>query len=188
MKKLVLPVVLVLSAAAGGLAIAENTPTTRLSLKGLHPIGIRVEPIAAEAQKDGLSARAIHAAVHSQFRKAGLRVLTPEQRRQTLRRPCLVVNVATSKLNTGEHLYSIQVEVTQWVASLANPKLTVTAAIPVPAKTWSPATVFGIAPADQMNRDVRSAVDAMVEEFIDAYYKANPSETAFQARRGRRLR
>lgn len=188
MRRLMLPAVLAFSAAAGAPALAENSPATRLSLKGLEGIAIRVGPIDPDAQKDGLSAHAIQLAVHSQLRKAGLRVLTPEQQRQMLRRPCLLVNVATSKLNTGEHLYSIQVDVTQWVASLADPEVTVTAAIPVPAKTWSPANVFGIAPADQIIQHAQSAVSAMVDEFIDAYYKANPSETAFQTRRGLRLR
>ncbi len=188
MKALTPPLILAFVLAAGEPAFAENSPATRLSLKGLEGIGVRVEPIAAEAQKDGLSADALQSAVQSQLRKAGLRLLTSQQQRQTRRRPCLRVHVATSKLDTGEYLYSIHVEVNQWVASLADPKVSVTAAVPIPAQTWSPANVFGIAPADQMKRDVQGAVDSMVEEFIDAFYQANPSETAFRARRGGRAR
>ena len=188
MKELTLASVFALTVAVALPSLAENSPTTRLSLKGLDGIGILVEPIDPQARQDGLSVRAIHSAVQTQLGKAGLRVFTPEQQRRSLRRPCLHVNVATSKLETGEHLYSIQVELTQWVASLANPKVTVTAAIPVPAQTWSPAVRFGIAPAKQVSQDTQNAVGAMVEEFIDAYYMANPSETAFQARRDRLLR
>lgn len=184
MKSLTLLTVLVLTLAAAAPALAENSPATRLSLKGLNGIGLRVEPIDLEADKDGLSTRAVQSAVESRLRKAGIRLLTPEQRRQAPGRPCLVVNVATSKLNTGEHLYSIHVELTQWVASLVNPKVTVTGAIPVPAKTWSPANRFGIAPANQIGRHAQGMVGTMVDEFVDAYYKANPGKMAFYVRRG----
>jgi len=167
---------------------AENNPATRLSLKDLGGIAIYVEPIGAKAQQDGLSMRAIRGAVESRLRKAEIAVLSPEQQQKLLRRPCLVVRLDTSKLSTGEYLYSIHVEVTQWVASLADPAVTVAQAIPVPATTWSAAGVFGITPSGELSRDAHRAVDNMVGEFIDAYYKANPSQTAFRLRRIGKLR
>jgi len=84
--------------------------------------------------------------------------------------------VATSKLDTGEHLYSICLEVTQWVALLIDPEATVAKAIPVPASTWSPRGCFGIVPASDLSEDVGGAVDRMADEFIDAYRQANPAE------------
>lgn len=188
MKKLIFPIVLAFILFALSLATAENTPATRLSLKGLGGIGLRVQPIDPKAQRDGLSTRQIRAAVEARLRKAKIRLLTPEQQGKTLHRACLLVNVATSKLSTGEHLYSIHVEVTQWVATLTNPKRTVTTAIPVPAKTWSAPSVFGITPAKGIRQDAQEAVGAMVDEFIDAYYQANPGETALHAGRVGRLR
>ncbi|NQU20027.1 MAG: hypothetical protein HQ567_02000 [Candidatus Nealsonbacteria bacterium] len=180
MNRLIFPLAVALTAAVVAPAAAENSPASRLSLRGLTGVGLRVEPIAADALKAGLSTAAVRSAVESQLRKAGLPMLTPEQQRNTLRRPCLLVHVATSKLNTGEYLYSIHVEMTQWVASLANPEVKVTAAIPVPAKTWSSANVFGIAPGDQINGHIHEAVRTMVEEFLNAHQRANPSETAFR--------
>jgi len=162
---------------------AENNPATRLSLKDLGGIAIHVEPIGAKAQKDGLSLRAIRGAVESRLRKAEIAVLTHEQQQKLPRRPRLVVRLDTSQLSTGEYLYSIHTEVTQWVASLADPEVTVAQAIPVPATTWSAAGVFGITPPGELSRDAHHAVDKMVGEFIDAYYKANPSQTAFRLRR-----
>ena len=178
MKGLMLPaglgVILLLAAAVR----AENIPATRLSLKGLEGVALEVAPIAPDAARDGLSDAAIRSAVESRLRKAGIRILTPRQRLQTPRRPSLHVNVATSKLDTGEHLYSICLEVAQWVALMIDPEATVAAAIPVPARTWSPAGCFGIVPAGDLGEDVQQAVDRMVDEFIDAYHKANPAKSA----------
>ena len=175
--RIILPAALALSLAVG-LAWAENTPATRVSLKGLEGVALLVEPVDAHAQQDGLSPREIHALAQSQLEKAKIRVLSPQQQQQLPRKPCLRISLATSKLGTGEYLYSIQVDVVQWVASLANPAVSVGSALPMPARTWSAAHVFGIAPAAQMKRDAHDAVRAMVDEFIDAYHKANPSDTA----------
>lgn len=169
-------------------AVAQDTPATRLSLKGLEGVAVRLEPVASPAQRDGLSAEVLRTAVESQLSRAGIRVLSVEHQQQLPRRPALEVSVATIKLGSGEQLYSIHVEVTQWVASLANPEVPVTAAVPMPARTWSAPSVFGITPADQLSREVQGAVRRMVDEFVDAYFKANPSETAFRARRDAGLR
>jgi hypothetical protein len=185
MSRLLLPSAPLLALIAATIVTAENVPATRISLKGLGGVAIRVEPIDPQAQRDGLLAQDVQLAVRSQLDKAGISVLTPRQQQLLPRKPCLRISVATSKLSTGEHLYSIQVEVLQWVASLANPTATVTTAMPMPAQTWSATQMFGIAPAAQIKQDARDAVRAMVDEFIDAYGKANPSETATPARRDR---
>lgn len=183
MNKLTLPAALVLTLAAGKPLAAEDSPTTRLSLKGLHAIGLRIEPIGTEAAKDGLAIRDLHSAVYDRLRKAGIRLLTLDQRQRLPHRPYLLLSAATSRLDTAEHLYSIRLEVTQRVALLTDPKVPLTAAIAVPARTWSAPNRFGIAPADQIAPHVRAAVGAMVDQFVDAYHKANPTETAVRNRR-----
>lgn len=185
MLRLLLPSAPLLALIAATVATAENVPATRISLKGLEGVAIRVDPIDPQAQRDGLLSQDLQVAVRSQLDTAGIAVLTPQQQQRLPRKPCLRISVATSKLSSGEHLYSVQVEVLQWVASLANPALTVTTAVPMPAQTWSATQMFGIAPAAQIKQDARDAVRAMVDEFIDAYRKANPSETASPARRDR---
>ena len=188
MKRLIVFVVLAWQFLVASSVLADSTPAARLSLKGINGIALQVEQINATAEKDGLSRQAIRREVETRLREAKVPVLMPDQQQQSLRRPCLVVRVATSKLNTGEHLYSIRVEVTQWVASLANPAVTVSQAIPVPATTWSAAGVFGITPPEQLKGDSHRAVAAMVDEFINAYYLANPSETAYRLRRPDKVR
>ena len=111
-------------------------------------------------------------------------MLTRQQQMQLPQRPGLEVRVALSKLSTGEYLYSVHVECTQWVASLANPNLSVGAATPLPAKTWSSPNAFGIAPAKEVAGSVQKAVGAMVDEFVAAYANANRSETAAEASKG----
>jgi hypothetical protein len=86
--------------------------------------------------------------------------------------------VTTARLDTQEYLYSVRVELVQWVASLDDPALLVTAAIPVPAATWSPPAVLGITPSDSVRQDVETAVWKMVDQFAAAYAKANPRRTA----------
>jgi hypothetical protein len=96
----------------------------------------------------------------------------------------LLIQVATLRLDTGEFLYSLHVDFTQWVATLRSPQRTLDAAIPVPATTWSADHIFGISPAGHIGPDVTGAVMKMVDDFIDAFRKANPSETVFHLGKG----
>ena len=124
MKWLTASIVLGVAFVSAVPARAENSPATRLSLKGLDGIALRVGPIAPAAQKDGLSPETIRSAVESRLGKAQVSVLTASQQKNELRRPCLTVRIIASKLSTDEYLYAVHVEVNQWVASLGNPAVT----------------------------------------------------------------
>lgn len=160
--------------AATNVASAENNPTTRLSLRGLPGVGLVVGKIAPDARRDGLAEDHLREQATARLRDAGIPILAADQQRRTPRRPALHVNVATSRLETDECLYSIHVEVVQWVALLENGEKAIGAATPVPATTWSTANAFGIAPADQLRRHVDEAVATMVGEFVGAWNLANP--------------
>jgi hypothetical protein len=168
---------LLLATCWAGTAAAQNTPSTRLSLKGLDAVAVQVEPIAAAAARDGLSADTIREQAVSRLRRAGIRVATEAQPGDPLRRPCLAITVATSKLETGEHLYSIRVELVQWVASLERPDLRVSAAVPVPASTWSAPNVFGIVPGPSLAGQMEAAVGRLVDQFTAALRLANPGKS-----------
>jgi hypothetical protein len=180
MNRLVLPLVFVGAWAAAGLAGAQDNPTSRLSLKGLDAVAVSVGPIGTAAEKDGLFQAQLQGMVETRLRQAGVRLLGPEERLKRLRRPGLSVQVTTARLDTDEHIYSVRVELVQWVASLDEPTLLVTAAIPVPATTWSAPSVLGITPSKTLKRDVEAALGPMVDQFIDAFRKANPRETALR--------
>jgi len=183
MNRRVLPLLILWAWAAVGSAGAQDNPASRLSLKGLDAVAVSVQPIGAAAEKDGLSQAQLQGMVEARLRQAGVRLLGPEEQLKRLRRPGLSVQVTTARLDTEEHIYSVRVELVQWVASLDDPTLLVTAAIPVPATTWSPPTVLGITPAETLKRDVEAALTPMVDRFIDAMRKANPRETALRAPR-----
>jgi len=183
MNRLVVPLVIVWAWAAADMGGAQDNPTSRLSLKGLDAVAVSVQPISAAAEKDGLSRAQLQGMVEARLRQAGVRLLGPEEQLKRLRRPGLSVQVTTARLDTAEYIYSVRVELVQWVASLDDPTLLVTAAIPVPATTWSAPTVLGITPAATLKRDVEAALGPMVDQFIDALRKANPRETALRGRR-----
>jgi hypothetical protein len=155
-------------------ATAEDNPTTRLSLTGLPGVRLVVGNIAPDAQRDGLSEEKIREQASARLGKGGIRVLSAEMQRQTPRRPALHVNVATSRLETDEYLYSIHVELIQWVALLENGGRPISAATPVPAKTWSTPNLFGIAPADEVRAHADDAIATMLDEFVKAWRQANP--------------
>lgn len=176
---------LLLVAILASAAAAQDTPASRMSLKGLEGVALSVPPIAADAQHAGLHAETLQKAAAKQLQDARVRVISPKEFEQAARRPSLVLSVHTASLSTGEQLYTIHVELTQRVALLSHPEVTVAAAIPAPAVTWSSDHVLGIVPANQLAGQAQGAVAKMVEQFIDAFYKANPSEAAFEARRAR---
>jgi hypothetical protein len=183
MNRLLLPLAVVGAWGAAGLAGAQDNPASRLSLKGLNAVAVSVQPIGAPAERDGLAQAQLQAIVETRLRQAGVRLLGPEEQLKRLRRPGLSVQVTTARLDTAEYIYSVRVELVQWVASLDDPTLLVTAAIPVPATTWSAPSVLGITPAETLKRDVEAALPPMVDQFVDAFRKANPRETALRAPR-----
>lgn len=164
-------------------ALAEDNPATRLSLKGLGGVSVTVQPIDPVAEKDGLSQQGVQRSVEQRLRRARIPLRARADQPSGLRRPTLTIYVTTARLDTDEYIYSVRVELVQWMASLDDPELLVTAAIPVPAATWSPPSVLGITPADGVRRDVEAAVLEMVDQFAAAYTKANPRETAAGGRR-----
>ncbi len=179
---------LAMAACAWGAAAplpADNSPTTRLSIKGLDAVALALQPIDAAAEKDGLSRKQLQDSAAARLQRAGIRLLQPREQLDCLRRPQLLLSVTTARLDTSEYLYSVRLELVQWVASLDDPTLAVTAAIPIPAATWSPPSVLGITPVATLQRDVEGAVLAMVDEFVDAHEKANPRQTALRHRSGR---
>jgi hypothetical protein len=105
-------------------------------------------------------------------------VLSAEEQQRAPGRPGLSIQVAALRLDNDECLYSVHVDFKQWVALLVNPQATLETAIAVPAATWSPDYRFGIAPGQDASSDIVAAANQMIDEFIEAYRRANPSEKA----------
>lgn len=155
-------------------ASAENSPATRLSLRGLPGVGVRIQPLSEDAQRLGISAERLEGLVRTRLKAADISMLSPVEQQRTAGRPGLSLHVAALGLENDEFLYSVHLDLRQWVALLGNPGATLETALAVPATTWSPEYRFGIAPSDAVRADVLTAVGQMVDEFVEAYRRANP--------------
>jgi len=136
----------------------------RNTLKGLPGIGVLVESLDPDLEKDGLTADLLTMDTFSRLRLAGIRFLTTAERRATLADAYVHVNLKTLKNEKGLYAYSIDVAVRQ-VAVLMNGER----AICPTRETGGMGTVG----ADGV-REVRGVVKDKVNEFIDAWLSVNP--------------
>jgi len=167
---------LVLTCPAGFQAFSYDGSLTRETLRGLQGIEVLVENIAPEAERDGLTRRQVQTDVELRLRRAGIRVLSDEEGHTTPGRPCLYINVHTSKRDgRGFYAYHVTVALNQDVRlarDLAMESLGTT--------TWSVSTVGSVGEA--RTREVRETVHDGVDEFINAYLAENPEQAGGERR------
>ncbi len=157
-------------------ANAEDSPATRLSLRGLPGVGLSILPLSDDARRLGISSERLEGLFRARLQAAKIPVLSPAEQQRTPGRPGLSLHVAALRLENDEFLYSIHLDLKQWVALLGNPNATLETALAVPATTWSPDYRFGIAPSEEIQADVLAATGQMIDEFVAAYRRANPGE------------
>lgn len=145
----------------------------RESLRGLKGVELVMEVINPEAERKGLTRSQLQTDVELRLRKAGIKVLTRQERLKTPGYPFLYVNVSTVKtpetlggLLGGLYGYSISVELREKVILARNRSIETYAA------TWSKGVV-GTVGADKL-RSVREGVGDLVDEFINDYLAMNP--------------
>lgn len=152
--------VLALLLLLAGAARAEDTPRHRATLRGIAALSLVIEDVDPEAETDGLTRRDLQAEVESQLRRAGIPVLpgTPEH---------LYVNVNAMKRDNGLYAYAISVEFKQMLSLVREPQTTII------APTWSVGAI-GTGGALRLH-EVRAAVAALVDSFIQVYREQNPA-------------
>lgn len=155
-------VLLVLTAPASG----ADTPAARQSLRGITGMVVIVNPIHADAAKDGLTRERIQSDVEAKIRELGVAVLPAEQAESRGHEPRLVVNVNAFKDTDGLYAFSIEVGVQQWVLAEATGQR-------LYAETWSIAAV-GTVGAVRVHL-VRQYVEAGLDQFVVAWRSVNPS-------------
>ena len=132
----------------------------RDSLTGIRPIKVVVEGMQAGAERDGLTAQLLQAAVELRLRLNGIPLSDGAL-------PYLYVRVNTMKLSTmPNYVYCIDVAFKQAV------QIVTTGRLVVRATTWERGSV-GIRPADEL-RGVRDRVLDYVDEFSNDYLAVNP--------------
>jgi len=160
--------VIVLALALGFPAFAINGKSNQATLRGLSGIGVLVEKLAPEVERQGLIGDRLQIEVELKLRMAGIKVLTREESLKTPGAPYLYINinVNTAKTESDVYPYSIDVLLIQNVSLLRDPKQTTFAV------TWSTGGVGSI--EKSMVVQLRDSVEEMVDLFVKAYFSENP--------------
>jgi len=146
----------------------SDSPRERATLAGLTGVGVVVEAMDPDAEKDGLTTSTLRTEVELKLRQAGIRVLTEAERAVAPGSPFLYLRVATMKSDgVGVYIYNITLELVQEVRLTRNPAITML------ATTWRVGGFLGIIQHRNLSQ-VRESVRDVMDQFLNAYLAANP--------------
>jgi len=167
-KWLIVLLVIVLTLALQSPVFAINGKSNRATLRGLSGVGVLIEQLAPEIEREGLIKNQLQIEVELKLKMAGIKVLTKEECLKTPGEPYLYVNVNvnTAKTESDIYPYSIDVLLMQKVSLLRDPKQTTYAV------TWSTGGVGSI--EKSILSQLRGSVEEMVDLFIKTYLSENP--------------
>lgn len=152
-------------------ATAQKIPTVdhRGSLRALPGFNVLIESFHyAEAESRGFTESQLQTDVELRLRRAGIRVLTIQEAKESAANPTLYVNVTLVRLDApadGLYAFSLSVDVRQTVL-LVTPPFSKTF-----ASTWETATTGAI--GLQRVGDLRGRIGDLVDELINDYLAAN---------------
>ncbi len=146
---------------------AVNGRSNRSTLRGLKGVGILVEQLPPEVEKEGLVKNQLQMEAESKLRMAGIKVLTREECLRTPGEPYLYININVNIVKTESDIYpyTIDVMLIQQVSLLRDPNLKTYAV------TWSMGGVGSI--GKPILSQLRDNVEEMVGLFIKAYLDEN---------------
>ena len=156
------PRVLTLVACVIAVTAAHAQPDgERASLTGIGPVGVLVEELDPEHERDGLTVELLRTGVESRLRQHGILLGEP------FVNPTLYVSVdAVRWLAEPSYVYSANLEVRQIV------QIRATKRVVYGATTWNHG-VIGTIQASRL-RDIRETVLDLVDEFSEDYLAVNP--------------
>lgn len=167
-KELIVLMVIFLPFSLNTSVDAINGKSNQATLRGLKGIGILVENLPPEVEKEGLIKNQLQMAVEFKIRSAGIKVLTKEESLEAPGAPYLYINinVNTSKTETNIYPYTIDMMLIQKVSLLRNPEQTTYAV------TWSTGGIGSI------TKEILSQLRISVEEIVDLFIKAYLAENS----------
>ncbi|MEW6375056.1 MAG: hypothetical protein AB1502_04605 [Thermodesulfobacteriota bacterium] len=167
-KWLVVLMIVTLFLILRSLTFAIDSKSNRATLRGLHGVGVLIEQLSPEVEREGLTKNQLQMKVESKLRTSGIRVLTKEECTNTPGEPYLYINinVNTTKTESDIYPYTIDVMLIQKVSLLRDPKQTAYAV------TWSTGGIGSI--LKQILDQLRGSVEEVVDVFIKAYLAENP--------------
>jgi len=147
---------------------AINGKSNLATLRGLSGVGVLVEQLAPEVEKEGLIRNQLQIEVELKLRMAGIKVLTKEECLKTPGEPYLYINinVNTAKTESDIYPYSIDLVLMQKASLLRDPKQTTYAV------TWSTGGVGSI--EKSILGQLRGSLEEIVDLFIKTYLSENP--------------
>jgi len=148
--------------------MAVSEKSNQATLRGLRGLGVLVERLPPEVEKEGLIWDQLQLEIELKLRAAGIKVLTREETLRAPGEPYLYININVNIAKTESEIYpySIDALLLQKVSLLRDPKLTTY------AMTWSTGGVGSI--SKELLNQLRSSVEDIVDVFIRAYRAENP--------------
>jgi hypothetical protein len=138
----------------------------RATLAGLSAVNVQVEPLNADAERDGLLRDDLQADAESALREAGIGVLSQAELFLDPAAPVLHIDVMTMRLD-GRCAYSVRLELWQAVRLVRDSRIRVL------AMTWSKPQIVGTVAAERLS-ELRSTVRAAVQAFAGDALTAVP--------------
>ncbi len=139
----------------------------RETVTGLREVNVQVEPVNADAERDGLTRSDLQDEVESRLRAAGFAVLSmPMLFASALGTPVLHLDVMTLRLD-GRYAYSVRLELWQGVRLVRDP------ALQALAVTWFAPQLIGTVSPDSVV-EIRRAVHSAVDEFVQDCLAVKP--------------
>ncbi len=149
-------------------SMAIDSQSNRATLRGLPGVGVLVEKLPAELEKEGLRRDRLQKEVEAQLRKAGIKVYSKEECSKIPGEPYLYINLNVNIAKTESDLYpyTIDIMLIQKVSLIRDPNR-VTYAV-----TWSTGGVGSI--TKSIVSQLRENVKEVVEIFIQRFLTENP--------------
>ena len=164
---------MVLSFLGSNTGLSASDPDVLYNLRG---VGVVVETIRPEIEKDGLTQAQLRMDVEEMLRSAGIKVLSEEEKEESRGKEYLYINVQISKTSQDSYVCLVQVQLKELINTVRYrlPAFPTAFIPPTQGITWHSTGVMGVT-ADLSN--VKQAVKDGVNEFIKAYLASNLKST-----------
>ena len=150
-----------------GACLASDTSMDRATLRGLQAVKVVVDPLGSELEREGLDANRLRGSIEQKVRDAGIKVDNDVNEFIGLSISFAQAGKKVLSIKKGPFSLTISLGVYQ-VALLTRDMATKTV-----VETWGVEKTAAAA-ARGLDRDVSSAVDDLVDQFVKAYLSVNP--------------
>ena len=149
--------------------VSADDERQRQTLIGLRGVSVVVEDLNPDTERDGLSGSTLQADVEQRLRQAGISVMTEAQAGRSPGAPHLYLKLDALKHTAGFYAYHLQLGLRQRVTLDRSPRVTRF------AMTWSAPDLLGTVAWANLP-SIRADVKERVDQFIKAYFAANPKK------------